>query len=320
MYTNADQLLNKRDDLLCTIAHDIPDVLFVTECIPKAQSLPLDLASLALPNFNLFLNFDAAEVGLGAQGMRGICVYVINTIIASEKSFISQSSVENLWIRIKLSGSDLLLAGCIYRSPSSDPKQSIEELSLLFQSALGSGASHVFVCGDFNIPHIEWADNFCTAPSSHYSNQFLDIVQDSMLFQHVTQPTRFREGQNPSILDLLFTNEEGMLSELCYLPGLGKSDHVVLWFLINCYTSCTVSHPVKLNFHKGNFVRLNSMLSVTEWECLASLEVDEFRVVTISISLVRLYKSRKRRTGSGISTGILWIPWTWPGIRFAGTH
>ena len=36
-YTNADQFVNKRDDLLARIAGEEPDVIMITEVIPKSQ-------------------------------------------------------------------------------------------------------------------------------------------------------------------------------------------------------------------------------------------------------------------------------------------
>ena len=45
LYTNADQLINKRDDLSMKIAGNEPDLIMVTEVIPKAQALPISPAS-----------------------------------------------------------------------------------------------------------------------------------------------------------------------------------------------------------------------------------------------------------------------------------
>jgi hypothetical protein len=41
----------------------------------------------------------------------------------------------------------------------------------------------------------------------HPATIFLNCTRDNYLFQHVSSPTRFREGQTPSCLDLVFTNE-----------------------------------------------------------------------------------------------------------------
>ena len=53
MYTNADQLLNKRDELCMYIAGDEPDIICITEVIPKAQILPIAPALLEIPGFIL---------------------------------------------------------------------------------------------------------------------------------------------------------------------------------------------------------------------------------------------------------------------------
>lgn len=95
--------------------------------------------------------------------------------------------------------------------------------------------SHKLVIGDFNFRDIDWT-NICTHVSEeHIATQFLECVRDTYFFQHVKQPTRIREGNEPTVLDLIFSNEEEMVSNLNYLPGLGRSDHLVLAFKFNCY-------------------------------------------------------------------------------------
>ena len=41
LYTNADQFVNKRDDLVMSIAGDKPDIILITEVIPKKQINPI---------------------------------------------------------------------------------------------------------------------------------------------------------------------------------------------------------------------------------------------------------------------------------------
>ena len=159
-------------------------------------------------------------------------------------SFSTSSSVEHLWIKVKLTGTDQLVAGCIYRSPSSDTGQSVEELSVLFNSVVMSEPSHLLICGDFNMPQIDWVHKYSMASVSHPSHKFLSIVQECLLFQ-------YREGDPPSVLDLMLTNEQGMITELSYLPGLGmgKSDHLLLEFCMMCYTCQLTSHQERFNYY-----------------------------------------------------------------------
>ena len=74
-YTNADQALNKKDDLLVMISVEKPDILILTEVIPKAQSNPIPLSLLAIAGYNFYINFDHNATDLGKSGKRGIIVY-----------------------------------------------------------------------------------------------------------------------------------------------------------------------------------------------------------------------------------------------------
>ena len=65
--------------------------------------------------------------------------------------------------------------------------------------------------------------------------------------------TRYREGQRPSCLDLVLTNESGLVSNLQYLPGLGNSDHVCLLFDVNIYTNQTKRKTERYAYHKGDY-------------------------------------------------------------------
>ena len=61
-------------------------------------------------------------------------------------------------------------------------------------------------------------------------------------------------GSTSNILDLGFTSEEGMVSNIEYLPGLSASDHLVLQFLVICYTSPSPSQlECKPALHKADF-------------------------------------------------------------------
>ena len=89
--------------------------------------------------------------------------------------------------------------------------------------------SHLLVLGDFNLPKIDWSnwESITTNPED-LENNFLEYIRNCFLFQHVTSLTRGRSNNKPSLIDLIFTNEEGMISDLEILSPLGKSDHACL--------------------------------------------------------------------------------------------
>ena len=63
-YTNSDQLINKRDQLLMYIANDPPDIMVIMEVIPKSQIHPINPALLDIEVYNLHKNFDVVQGGI----------------------------------------------------------------------------------------------------------------------------------------------------------------------------------------------------------------------------------------------------------------
>ena len=126
VYTNADQFINKRDDLCCLIAGDEPDLIMITEVIPKAQRHPIALALLDIPGYQLYLSFDPNCPNLGTSRTLGVGVFVASRLHAAEVVFEQCPFQEQLWVKLTLSGTDRLLVGCVYRSPSGDDRPSMD--------------------------------------------------------------------------------------------------------------------------------------------------------------------------------------------------
>ena len=275
LYTNADQFVNKRDELCMSIAGNEPDIMCITEVIPKAQTLPIAPALLAIPGYSLYSNFDLSSPSLGSSGVRGICMYVKLGIQAVEVSPSQSPFSEQLWLRIKLRGGDSLLVGAIYRSPTADPGLTSHLCNLLVDVA-NSKPSHLLIMGDFNISCIDWTCNMSTGPPTHPSHLLLEAVYEAYLVQHVMHPTRFRQGDTPHILDLIFTNEEGLISNLFHLPPLGSSDHEVLRFSLTCYTSKRMVQDSKLNLNRGDYSSMATDMQNVPWESMEPAPLEEY--------------------------------------------
>ena len=82
----------------------------------------------------------------------------------------------------------------------------------------------ILVLGDFNYPNVDWKD--CTTDYSENSDSymFIESIRDTLLSQHVTEPTRGRLGNFPNILDLILTNDEFAVTEVLYSSAPCKSD------------------------------------------------------------------------------------------------
>ena len=90
----------------------------------------------------------------------------------------------------------------------------------------------------------------------------MEVLQSCHLYQHVLRPTRYRQGHEPSLLDLVLTNEEGMVNDIKHNPGLGDSDHECLSFSLDCYKDDRVNLENRPNYYKADFVTIKERLQL----------------------------------------------------------
>ena len=57
-------------------ANNNPDLIIITEVIPKAQINPIPPSRLTIDGFNFYINFDYGVSNLGKSGKRGIIICV----------------------------------------------------------------------------------------------------------------------------------------------------------------------------------------------------------------------------------------------------
>ena len=248
------------------IAHDEPDIILLTEIIPKAQKNPIPPAALTVPGYKSYMNFDASDHNLGECGQRGISIFLKESIKATQVVFHVPSEIEHLFVQIHLTGPDQLLVGCIYRSPSAHGLSSTLKLVELLKICSLGKKSHVLVAGDVNFPQIDWVSGFSHAPDGHHTHLFTDCLNECGLTQHVTTETRFRDGVRPSSLDIILSNEEGLVKNIVYHPPIGNSDHVVIRFSAVCHDPITELNAPRLNYHKGDYALLNKRIAESVWE------------------------------------------------------
>ena len=98
LYTNADQFVNKIDDLIMFIANDSPDIILMTEVIPKKQVNPITQALLNIDGYNCVLNFDPNDQNLRASGIRGVAIYFKKTLEVIEVGFKIDGFQVHAWI------------------------------------------------------------------------------------------------------------------------------------------------------------------------------------------------------------------------------
>ena len=95
-------------------------------------------------------------------------------------------------------------------------KEKRQYYKVQIKSSERDGAS-LLICGDFNYREIYWKTN----PPMKTANI-------------VTEPIRYRYGEDPSLLDLILYNEEGMVYNRAHKHGLGDREHTSLAFSLIC--------------------------------------------------------------------------------------
>ncbi|GAA53808.1 hypothetical protein CLF_111196 [Clonorchis sinensis] len=123
------------------------------------------------------------------------------------------SFCDALWLQVPLRGSDSLLLGVVYRSPSSPPEDDHFLIRTLGQLSSSYHFTHLLLAGDFNAPKAPWTELQCVGSSGPFAAALTEVVQQSAWTQHVVAPTRYRAGKQPSLLDLAITNERHFVDQ-----------------------------------------------------------------------------------------------------------
>ena len=199
--------MNKRSEIMSLIDAQKPHILALTEF---GASDSIDEGELGIEGYTLYRKNHSD--GMGGPG-KGVALYVSNQLNHSASPTMERVDFDcSAWSSIRLAGNRTLLVGAVYRSPSATDANNQRLLSLM-RAAAATKSEYLNICGDFNLPLIDWSVNQSLESENAFSSEFVGEVEELALFQHAYSSTRFRGTQN-SCLDLVFTNEEGMVSEI----------------------------------------------------------------------------------------------------------
>ena len=176
-----------------------------------------------------------------------------------------------LFCSLQLNKSDRCLVAVIYRPPTSS-LTSDELLSQALSLITNLRFSHLLVLGDFNLPTL--TANHSPINSNPLVATLRQLLDTGLLHNHVHSPTRFRGNNNPSILDLVLTNEDMMVELVDYLPPLGSSDHVCLSFDFICHAA-TNSAARNKTIKILDYDTLTELAANHDWSFLTSLPTDK---------------------------------------------
>ena len=252
---NVDTLTNKMDELSVRVFSENPDVICLQEVLPKNTYGEIEV--------EIDLKINGYDMFKPNEMKRGVITLIkkgIHTIQIEPTEHFDES----VWCMILNKDSERILVGNIYRSPSSDT-QNAQRMCSAINEMCGKDCSQVIICGDFNLKEIDWERHQVHVTEDHPASLLLECVDDNFLIQHVTENTRFREGQASNLLDLVFTDRDDNVTRLDYEMPFGRSDHVCLMFEVLCHRH-SEKEGFKRKYFKGNYPEIRNDINMIDWE------------------------------------------------------
>ncbi|MCP4476079.1 MAG: hypothetical protein GY821_16275 [Gammaproteobacteria bacterium] len=220
IFFNARSLCNKIGSLRGLLATLEFDVVLVVET--WLTSAILDSHLLAFHPYNVI------RCDRNVRRGGGVAVFY-----KSELKIV-HVAVDPIYSAVELCALDIVGNGahfrliCSYLAPDVVPLSISNTIHCI--NSLSCVTLPVCLIGDFNLPAIDWSSlSFPQQP--HYISFMFDMVFFNGFSQFVTVPTRGK-----SILDLLFTNDSGLLSSFeVILPFTDSCDHHCIRFSLNYF-------------------------------------------------------------------------------------
>jgi len=274
-YTNADSLGNKLDEWKESIRDVKPAVVLVNEVKHKG------LAACEESDYNLDMpEYEPVYNNIENSTGRGQLIMYKKGI--AKQVYMKTAFSEGLFIELKLRNKDRAIIALVYRSESEGEAMS-QKLIELIEEITTQGYSHIAIIGDFNYRTINWETMSSSASGNQHKidTRFIDCIQDSYLVQHIDEPTRWRGADQPSLIDLVITNEENMISNLEYHAPLGRSDHAVITMKLNCYVESNIEMVTRKKYHLADYNSMRENLKTENWDELLSGKTAEEIVDTL---------------------------------------
>ena len=156
-YQNIRSLRTKLPIFSTQIVHFDCDVIIITESWLNDNILDV---KLGLRNFDIYRYDRAPNLD---RGLRGDGV-----VIAVNKNFSNycctnpDDSVEQLWVKVNSNNLDYLICA-VYFPPGSDPLQYDHFGNSLIHFSSAYSNYQLIICGDFNLPNIDWLNSDLSA-------------------------------------------------------------------------------------------------------------------------------------------------------------
>ena len=154
---------------------------------------------------------------------------------------------EAIWCKL-VTGHTTFTIGVVYRCPNITKENNEKIHNAISEVSKGD----CIIIGDFNHGNIKWDTLQSTGVEDQ---QFLCLVQDNFLTQHVLEPTRATR-----ILDIVLSSQKELVDNVEIKEPLGISDHNQMHFNINVKSDKTKVKQCRRDFRKGNYKEIRKRL------------------------------------------------------------
>ena len=253
MYTNAQSVLNKLNELSAYVADSKPDIILITETWCNGT---INDADLTIPGYQLEpeLRRDRDDTVNGLGG--GLLVYSRNGLKILPFDIQEDNGLhQHVCFKI-LTKKEPLNVILVYRPPTTS-KENTEKLYDLLRRMPKNTA----LIGDINIPHINWEEMNATGARGQ---DLLNVVLEEELEQLVLFPTH----DKGNILDLLLTNMANNVVSVTEDGKLGRSDHCIITTEFKVPKLERKEKKKSPNWNKADHGGLRRYLANCDWDRL----------------------------------------------------
>lgn len=267
-YTNLDSLINKKSEVIEIVNNESPDIIAFTEILNK-KNPTITKAELKLEGYDEFYRDEGTNDKKNKR--RGVVLYTKKSLNAESFNELDDSDFkEHIWCKFKTINNEMILIGVIYHSGSSSVENT-KALHNLLRSEVFNSFDKIFLTGDFNYPTARWDGTW----SNDNDEELYEATRDGFFIQHVDKPTRFREGQQSNILDLVFTRNETDINNIIYSSPIGKSDHLLLKIITSVPTVKTKKvNKKKYDWKNGKYTDMKKHIANIDWSEMENMDIN----------------------------------------------
>ena len=221
--------VNKFHELSSRITDEFPDIICIAKVKPKNLKRTLSLVEY-------IVGYNTEALNIVQETGRGMLLFIkkdINYKLVDVSLFTDSVPQEVIECEVVTNNGNSLIIACVYRSPNS-AAENTNSLNRSLRASAKRYYSNLVVLGDFNYPKIDWTHCTTTTKTNDPNFMFRQTIRDCFLQQYMKSPTRGRNCDNPSLIDLALCNNDDLVLDVSVLSPLGKSDHSLIEMQVIC--------------------------------------------------------------------------------------